>query len=133
MNERTGIAPRGEAGFTLLETLTALVILAIALTALLQSHAGAARVTGTTEDYAFARLIGEKVLSETVSTWRGGTYAGRGTDGRYGWTAEIKPETAAWARTSNDNGWALYRVDVNVHWPGGRDLQFRTLKLGAAK
>ena len=133
MRDAIDIAPRGDGGFTLLETLTALVILAIGLTALLQSHGGAARVTGTTEDYAYARLIGEKVLSETLGTWRGGTYGASGTEGRYGWVAEIKPEAAAWAKTSTEKGWALYRVDVKVNWPGARNLQLATLKLGAAK
>ncbi len=46
------------AGFTLLETLTALTILAIALVSLFEAHASGLRTAGIAADYAEARIVG---------------------------------------------------------------------------
>ncbi len=133
MQNTTNMRPSQESGFTLLETLVALTILAIALTSLLQSHAGASRVSGTTQDYAFARIVGEKVMAETLGAWNGGPHKSSGQDGTFTWEATIQPEKAPWAALSSEQKWMLYRVAVTVGWPGGRKVALETLKLGERK
>ena len=116
-----------------LRVLIALTILAISLTSLLQSHAGASRVAGTTQDYAYARLVGEKVMAETLGAGIAGPRQSTGQEGTFTWTLSVQPEKAAWAALSAQQNWMLYRVAVTVGWPGGRHVALETLKLGERK
>lgn len=118
-----------DGGFTLLETLTALTILAIALSSLFQAHATATRSTGTADDYATARLIGEARLAEMTGGWFGGRSVKTGTHGRFAWTFEAAPHDAPWATIKSQENWRLYRLRLNVVWPGGRHFDLQTLKL----
>jgi general secretion pathway protein I len=117
-------------GFSLLETLTALTILAIALTGLFQAHAMATRSTGTADNYATARLIGEARLAELATAWNGGRSASKGTHGNFAWSFEATPHEAPWAAIKSKENWRLYRLRVRVAWAGGRDLDLETLKIG---
>lgn len=118
-----------DGGFTLLETLTALTILAIALSGLFQAHATATRSTGTADDYATARLIGEARLAEMTGSWVGGRSVKTGKHGRFSWTFEASPQNAPWAAIKSQENWRLYRLRLNVVWPGGRHVDLQTLKL----
>ena len=116
-------------GFTLLETLTALTILAIALTGLFQAHATATRSTGTADNYATARLIGEARLAEMATSWKGGRSTSKGTYGEFAWSFEATPHEAPWAAIKSKENWRLYRLHVRVAWANGRELDLETLKL----
>ncbi len=116
-------------GFTLVETLTALTILAIALTGLFQAHATATRSTGTADNYATARLIGEARLAEMAANWKGGRKTSKGTFADFAWSFEAIPHEAPWAAIKSKENWRLYRLHVRVAWANGRELDLETLKL----
>lgn len=125
-------APRDEApgnGFTLIEALTALTILAIALTGLFEAHATATRNTGTADNYATARLIGESRLAEILQNWQGGRQASKGVVGDFAWTFEAAPHEAPWAAIKSRENWQLYRLHMRVGWANGRAFDLETLKL----
>lgn len=128
----TSAEPREAApgnGFSLLETLTALTILAIALTGLFQAHATATRSTGTADNYATARLIGEARLAEMTAGWNGGRSTSKGTYGEFAWSFEATPHDAPWAAIKSKENWRLYRLRVRVAWAGGREFDLETLKI----
>lgn len=124
-------APHTESGFTLLETLVALTVLAIALTSLFEAHSSALRATGASEDTARARLLAETLLGETIGNWHGGAASRSGHDGRFSWQVDIGPANASWAALKSEAGWRLYRIDVRVAWNANRRVALSTLKLGA--
>jgi general secretion pathway protein I len=123
----------GESGFTLLEVLVALTILAIALTSLFEAQSTAIKATGATVETAQARLLAQAKLAETLVSWTGGSHGRHGTDGRFDWRVAIAPEEATWSALKSDANWRLYRVNVKVLWAGNRNIELHTLKLGVAR
>jgi prepilin-type N-terminal cleavage/methylation domain-containing protein len=120
-------ASTSQGGFTLLETLTAMTILAIAITGLFQAHANATRSTGTADDYATARLLAESLLAEAVAGWPSASRSGR--EGRFVWEVGIAPAKASWAEIKSKENWHLYRLQASVLWEGGRRVDLETVKL----
>lgn len=118
------------AGFTLLETLTALTILAIALVSLFEAHARGLNTAGIAADYAEARILAQALLAETVSRRGGNVVSGRGSIGRFGWSIDIVPEPAPWSHIKSEKKWRLDRVRVTVAWDQDRSIVLNTLKLG---
>jgi general secretion pathway protein I len=125
-----------EGGFTLLEVLAALVILALSMGALLQLFSTGLRGLGAAEDHAMASLLAE--------SWLEGLGAGRAIeegeasgifDARYSWRAVVRPlvlderadRAAAWPVTA-------YEIELSVLWDEGRaqrSLSLSTLRLVA--
>jgi general secretion pathway protein I len=113
-----------EGGFTLLEVLAALVILALSMGALLQLFSTGLRGLGAAEDHAMASLLAE--------SWLEGLGAGRVIeegeasgifDARYSWRAH----RAAWPVTA-------YEIELSVLWDDGRaqrSISLSTLRLVA--
>lgn len=150
-----GAAPSGEAGFTLLETLIALAILAIALVSLYEAQTQGARATGVASGYAQARILAQALLADAMSPRGKAPAARNGQEGRFVWSVAVAPETAAWAQiaskdeesstggreaftlTRNAAGakrsWRMYRVRVTVGWDNSRRIALDALKLGAAR
>jgi len=118
------------AGFTLLETLTALTILAIALVSLFEAHASGLRTAGIAADYAEARIVAQALLAETVSGRGSSVISGRGRIGRFDWSIDVAPERAPWSQIKSEKSWRLHRVRVTVAWDKGRRIELDTLKLG---
>lgn len=143
----------GEAGFTLLETLTALAILAIALVSLYDAQSRGVRAADAVASHAEARIIAQSLLTEAQSPRGQAPVARRGKQGRYRWTVEVAPEQSAWAQvaSSNDAGaetqapsnsdheamrrvaWQMYRVRVSVGWDHNRNIVLESLKLAPAR
>lgn len=120
-----------ESGFTLLETLVALTILAVAMTSLFRAHSNSLRATGIADDMAGARLLAQAVLSEELGNWQGGPRSNNGTAGNYSWQVRIEPETASWSALKSQQAWRLYRINVTVAWAENRQFALNTVKLGA--
>ncbi len=122
----------GTAGFTLLETLTALTILAIALVSLFDAHMRGLRAAGAANSYAEARLLGEALLADTAGGWKSALLSRQGSEGRFNWSIAVAPERAAWAEIKSKGNWRLYHVRVTVAWDRNRSIVLDTLKLGRA-
>jgi prepilin-type N-terminal cleavage/methylation domain-containing protein len=122
----------GMAGFTLLETLTALTILAIALVSLFDAQMRGLRAAGAADSYAQARLFAQALLADTVSGWKGPLVSRRGHEGNYDWAIEVAPAGDAWADITSKARWKLNHVRVIVAWDKDRSVVLDTLKLGRA-
>jgi prepilin-type N-terminal cleavage/methylation domain-containing protein len=125
-----GRAVNGAAGFSLLETLTALTILAIALVSLFDAQARGLRAAGAADSYAEARILAQALLADTVSGWNGALIPRKGSEGRFGWSIDVAPERAAWAEIESETNWRPYHVRVTVAWDRNRSVTLDTLKLG---
>lgn len=121
----------GEAGFTLIETLTALTILAIALVSLFEAQATGLRTAGSAAEYAKARILAQSLLAETTAGWRGGALSRRGNDDGFDWTVDIARAPSG-PPANADTKWRLHQVRVAVDWGRDRHLQLDTLKLGSS-
>lgn len=112
----------GDAGFTLLETLLAMVILAMSLTALYQSTVTSTRAISAADLHMEARLLADTLLAEQSSLVapKPGITNGKFRDLQ--WQVTMEPATAAWAQTSAESGWMAYLVTVKVQWPPNRSL-----------
>jgi general secretion pathway protein I len=129
-------------GFSLLEVLAAFVILALVATGLFQLFSGALGNAAAAEAYSRAVLVAESRLAATASArpLLEATENGDEDEGRIKWETRVK----AWeppnvdpelARVSEGMVTRLYRVEVDVHFPGlaGRErtLTLATVKLAA--
>lgn len=121
------------AGFTLLETLTALTVLSIALVSLFEAHAQGLSTAGSAAEYARARIFAQGILADATGGWSRDLASKRGTDGPFTWSIDIEPEHTAWADVKTEGNWRLHRVRVTVAWDRGRHVNLETLKLGRAR
>jgi Tfp pilus assembly protein PilV len=119
-----------EAGFTLFETLTAMLVLSIGLVSLFEAHSRALRTAGAAADYARARIFAQGLLADTVSGWNGKLISKSGNDDGFAWSIDVAPEGAAWANVAMQDNWKLRRVRVIVNWAGGHQFELNSLKLG---
>lgn len=120
-----------QAGFTLLETLTALIILAIALASLFQAQGIGLRTAAASTGYAKARILAESLLAETAATWRGGRQYRNGNEGGFDWSIEVDRTPGAPSRAQTK--WGLHQIRVTVAWGSGRSVALDRLKLGLVK
>lgn len=118
------------AGFTLLETLTAMLILSIALVSLFDAHGQGVRTAGAAADYARARIFAQGLLAETVNGWNSDLVSKRGSEGRYSWSVDVAQERAPWSAIATDGDWRLHHVRVTVTWDKMRQIELNSLKLG---
>lgn len=117
-------------GFTLLETLAALTILAIAFVALFESYSAGLKATHVSETYGRARILAQSLLSEAVAGWGQIPAIRTGRTGNFSWSVAIAPARAPWAALNTKQNWQLNRVTVTVGWDKSRRLELETLKLG---
>jgi general secretion pathway protein I len=114
-------------GFTLIEILVAMVILALVLGATHRLFAQSARQVAAVEDIAIATLLAQSQL-ETVGVTlplQPGVTEGR-FDDRFFWRIAVTelPESPAGARI------AAYGVSLRVSWDSGRGVELETVRLG---
>ena len=119
------------AGFTLLETLIALTILAMSLQALYQMHGEGIRVSAQIEARIAAQNLAEAVLAESTARKGALPIAGQGRGGGYDWDVTVRPQGEALPTREGAN-WRLYEVTVEVRWPPRRKYSLTVLKLGPA-
>jgi prepilin-type N-terminal cleavage/methylation domain-containing protein len=126
--------PRGSsAGFTLLETLTALTVLSIALVSLFEAHAQGLTTAGSAASYARARIFAQGLLVDATSGWGGELASKRGTEGAFTWSIDVELERSSWADVKTEGNWRLNRVRVTVAWDRGRQINLETVKLARTK
>jgi len=118
-------------GFTLLEVLVALVVLATTVVAVLQLFGGGLRLARAAGDHADAALLASAKLAdlEPGPLTEGST---EGTDGPYRWTRRVTLDPAL-LPVQPDTPEAmlirLARVSVEVQWGQGRRFELATLRV----
>jgi general secretion pathway protein I len=124
--------PDGEAGFTVVEIVVALTILALALGVLLNVMSNGIRQTGRAETVSEAGSLAQSLLAEVGNELplRDGQITGR-TDNGFRWRIEINP----YGDGSDRREWpvAAHQVSAEVSWSDGpqeRSLVLTTLRLG---
>jgi general secretion pathway protein I len=113
-------------GFTLIEALAAIVILALSLSALLSAHDTGLRGVSAIDDHLRARLLAQSLLAE----WSPDRIAGpsQGRSGRFAWSVAVAPYGGP--RGEKGAGqWLLHEVSVTVAWAPARRIRLDTLRL----
>lgn len=121
------------AGFTLLETLAALTVLAIAFAGLFEANTLGLRTAGAASSLVDARLFAEGLLADAANTRTLRPVNQEGREGRFSWAIHVDPELEPWASVQSKRGWKLYRVRVVVGWEANRKIELSTLRLTAEK
>ena len=119
-----------KSGFTLFETLIAMLVLSIGLAGLFEANGRALRTVGTAADYAKARIIAHGLLADATTGWSKQLTSQTGTSGGMRWAIDVTPEVSPWARVDVRDGWKLRRVRVTVALGDGRQLVLTSLKFG---
>lgn len=118
----------GTRGFTLIEALCAVAVLAIALTALLQTYSRGLRAVRVTDNYTTARILAESVLDETIAT-PGQPAQRNGNFGGFNWKVSVAPASIAKTEGKKPAPIALFLVSVEVFWPPSRSIALSSMKL----
>lgn len=139
----TPFRPRSSKGFTLLEVLAAIALLAFAFAIGLRAMSGALGNSMRGEAITTATLESQSLLDEQglVLPLRNGVQQGRFADGAT-WqlrTSKYTPPAppanglAASPAQPLASGIDLFRLDLDVHYGGGRTLHFSTLRAQQAQ
>jgi general secretion pathway protein I len=124
--------PRGSSdGFTLMETLVAMMLLAISLVVILQLFSGGLKSGKMADDYTRAIFHAREKMEEYLLTddFQEGTFEGT-FDDKYRWQVDIKflePKDEEETLLID-----LFHIDVLVFWPSGgqeKKFQISTLKI----
>ena len=117
-------------GFTLLETLTALGILALAFASLLGTFSTGLRAVRTTDIYVQALNLAQSLLEEQTQSWTQQTGTSRGTFKELTWAVAVERTSISGIPIPNNSRWELYRVTVRISWRPNHEISLETLKLG---
>jgi general secretion pathway protein I len=123
-------------GFTLIETLVAMMLLAISLVVILQLFSGGLKSGKMADDYTRAVFYAREKMEEILlaDDFQEGVFEGT-FDENYRWMVDVKfvePKEDEEEISMVD----LFNVDVQVFWPeAGREKNFRisTLKIAEKK
>jgi len=121
------IETRVQAGFSLLEMMAAISILALALGALYQAASGATRNVRTAERYAYGVELARSLLAEHSRVPAGGLQASGETPSGYLWQVNAAPRER---ERSNRLVARLQDVEVVVGWFDGskrREIHLNTV------
>lgn len=115
-------------GFSLLEVIAAIAILAIAFAALMQVAGSSMSLTANAGERTEAALRARSLLDGAfvMEPLKAGDTSGT-FDDRYRWHLVVSPWQPA-DQPAADNGPRLFRLDLTVSW-GTRSAQFSTLRL----
>ena len=117
-----------EAGFSLLESLAALTILAVALVGLFQAHSAGLRAATAADDTAQARILAHSVLASAMAGPGILPRPATGQEGAFRWSLSVTEAREGWAEITSRK-WRLHHIRVAVEWSRGRRIELRGLKL----
>ncbi|MGA0587836.1 type IV pilus modification PilV family protein [Dyella sp. KRB-257] len=126
--------PPGRArGFSLIEVIAALLLLAITFTALMKVAGGAIGLTQRAAQRSEAAMWAHSLLDSAfvIEPLRAGTRSGT-FDKHYRWQLQVTPWNPA-GQPAPNAALQLYQLDLDVRWHGnGHDqvAHFSTLRLG---
>jgi general secretion pathway protein I len=117
-------------GFTLLEMLVALTILAVAFGAILQAFGTGFRGLRATESQAVAVMHARSTLEAVaaIAPLEPGEFSGDYADG-YRWIAHIRPYQEENADEAALPLLVTYEIEVTVTWDTDRRVSLKTLRL----
>ena len=120
---------RGSRGFTLLEALIAIVILALSLSALLSSYSAGVRGLAAIDDHLRARLLAQSLLAEWSEYRLLRSGQTQGSFDRFAWTVSITPLEGVGGALRKGEQWNVHQLRVAVSWPHGRQIELSTLRM----
>jgi len=128
-------AKSGERGFTLIEIVVALLVLAIASAVIFEGFSTGFRNARTADEYAQAVLIAQSRLAPAgvAEPLAAGVETGEELD-KYSWTVRIDPVEVATDDTAPESALQPFLVAVDVVWSDGgteRTVSLSTLRLAA--
>ena len=113
-----------QSGFSLLEMVVAIAILALSLGTLYQATSGATRNVRSAEKYAYGVELARSLLADNALVPAGGKSAKGETEGGFRWSMQTSP-------VDLPNGFlprgALHNLEVLVSWPDGTKRRKVTL------
>jgi general secretion pathway protein I len=121
---------RRDAGFTIIEVLVALAVVAVCIVAIGSLMAGNARGVRTLEQHVALMQAARTVMTAGIpprAELRPGTSSGQAEG--YRWTIDVTPLGGDWAVTSADVSWVPELVRVRVKSPAGAVSDIRTVRL----
>lgn len=120
----------GIRGFTLLEILVALSILAVALGAILQSFSSGLRSLGAAETHALALMHARSRLATVGPLIPLEPGEQTGAAGEFEWTVSVRVFESQEGDPVLDAALVPYQLDVTVTWPGGGQVGLTTIRVG---
>lgn len=113
-------------GFTLLEVLVALTILAVAVVAFMQLSSQGLRLLHLSDDYQQAVIVADRVARATDVVEEG---ADAGQEGRFQWERRVSLVPVPEELTPGAGPQLrLYALSVTVRWGGSRTLELASLR-----
>lgn len=128
---------RHASGFSLLEVIAAIMLLAITFGALMEVAGGSIRLSQNASAHTQAALWARTFLDThfALDPVRPGVSEGH-FDDRYRWKLDVMPWSAPGvAPVANANAMLLYRLDLEVIWgspPFEQHAHFSTLRIGTS-
>ena len=116
-------------GFSLIEVLAALVILALGLGSLYAAFNNALGAAGRADSHLAATLLAQSLLDQQTAGRVFKPGVTRGRQDRFSWTMAIEPADQELAPTAVAGSWQLIRMAVTVAWPRQRQVRLETLHL----
>lgn len=125
--------PRSNKGFSLLEVIAAMLLLAIAFTALMKVAGASINLTHNAAEHSQAAMRARSLLDSAFvgEAVKPGNRSGR-FDDKYGWQLDVTPWNGA-GQAAPGTSLQLYQLDLTVTWGAQahpRTAHFRTLRLG---
>lgn len=121
-----------DAGFSLIEVIAAMVILALGLASLYPSFGGSLRRIERVDGHAAARQLAYSLLDEQTAarTLRPGITRGR--TGTFAWSIAVEPAPEGIAPQGTNRAWTLYELVLTVNWAPDQSFSVETLHLARA-
>jgi general secretion pathway protein I len=119
---------RGKAGFTLLEALIAITVLALSLSALLSLYSTGLRGVAAIDGNMRARLLAQSVMAEMSHERASRPGKVQGRSDQFTWTLTVAPYDEP-ERGQQRSPWTLHHLVVTVSWPHGRQIELQTLRM----
>jgi general secretion pathway protein I len=119
-------------GFTLIEIMVAMAIVALGITVVLEVFAGSLRLAGKSQDYSRAAFYGRQLLEEVSLQPEISEGSEQGIfEGNFTWRYDIKPHEVMLEESDvqrEDFSLQTYDITVTVFWKSGKKQKQLTME-----